>query len=127
MLATVHHEIDIDLKLVDGSRHAVPRNIPNPMFQGETVHYRSEHGQVTVVFDEPDRSVPPSSFHSPYLDPNGKEKKEIRSSEDPITLSNVGTFLGKCFITPTGMSAQIGWRADSPKSGGDHVVKAHGT
>jgi len=117
------HEIDVNLEMhSDGFTHAVPRNIPEIMFQGETVHYRSTDGEVSIEFSERDLSHAGSSFCSPFLDTNGGEKTVISSTEGPIKLSNRGIFFCHCFITPPG-GAKIGWSPDSPLSGGNTVVK----
>lgn len=119
-------EIDVDLvKDSAGNQHAVPRVIPNPMFVGKTVHYRSTRGEVTIEFNDLDLSDPPSPFHSPFLDANGKEKTVISSTEGPIPLSNKGKFFCRCFITPPGQpaAARIGWTPNSPGSGGNHEVR----
>src|SRR5580704_4666930 len=100
-MPTADHEIDIKLeKHADGILHAVPKNIPLPMFVGETVHYRSWDGEVSIEFNDLDLSDARSPCHSPFLDPNGNELRVVKSTDDPTKLSNRGIFFGHCFVTP---------------------------
>lgn len=118
------HEVDIDLKQDANGRHAVPQNIPAILHVGETVHYRSKDGLVTITFDDVD-GTGQSSFRSPFLDTQGNEKTTISSSDGPIAVSNRGDFFCHCFITPPTPPGQqpIGWGPNSPLSGGNHVVR----
>jgi hypothetical protein len=123
---TADYEIDVNLeKDSDGILHAIPRNIPEIMFQGKTAHFRSMDGEVTIEFNESDLSDAHSTFHSPFLDLSGNQKTVISSMDGPIPLSNKGIFFCHCFITPPGSlpAARIGWGPNSPQSGGNAVVK----
>src|SRR5258708_4104058 len=93
-----------------GKKHSVPE-IPAIMKFGESVHYRSDDAEVTIEFLD---NGPPS------LDLNGNEKTVITSEEPPIMLSKRGIFTCRCFITPPGATARIGWLPDDPSSGGNH-------
>ena len=97
----------------DGKKHSVPE-IPGFMRVKEFVHYRSDDGDVTIEFVE---------NGSPFLDLNGNVKTVITSKEPPIMLSNPGLFTCRCFITPPGATARIGWLPDDPGSGGNHDVR----
>jgi hypothetical protein len=117
-------EIFID-RVVDQQRneHAVPRGIPNPMFVGDTVEYKSSAGDlVTIKFDEPDKSSPASLLRSPFNDPTGNEKTVVSSTDGKITVSNRGIFVSHCFLKAPGQP-EIGWGPNSPQSGGNHEVK----
>jgi hypothetical protein len=106
--------------------HAVPRDIPNPMHQGDTVEYLSGRvgDLVTIVFDQPDMADPPSLFQSPFLDSNGHEKRVVKSTDGAIPVSNRGRFFCKCFLTSSEKThPDIGWAPNSPQSGGNHEVK----
>ena len=116
-----NHEVDVDLKKDSNGLHAVPRNIPAIVHVGETVHYSSKDGLVTITFDNVD-STGQSTLHSPFLDSNGNEKRSISSTDGPIAASNKGDFFCHCFITPPGQQP-IGWGPNSPLSGGNHVVR----
>lgn len=118
------HKIFVD-RVVDQqqNQHAVPRNIPNPMFVGDTVEYLNTDGDlVRITFDEPDKANPPSSLHSPFLDSTGKEKTEVLSTDGKLTVSNPGIFFCHCFLTAPGQK-EIGWGPNSQLSGGNHEVK----
>ncbi|SRR5216683_6362460 len=124
-MSTIANAVKADLEIVanlvqdkNGQQHAVP-NIPLIMKFGETVHYSSADGEVTIEFRD-DNNLPSLS---PFLDPNGSEKIEISSNEPPIKLSKRGQFFCHCFITPPG-KARIGWdKLNSPQSGGNHDVQ----
>jgi len=120
------HVIDVDL-VEDGQKqkHAVPRNIQNPMFVGDTVKYQSRDGLVTVEFKELDLSPAHSLLHSPFADSSGKEITVITSANGALPLTNKGIFFCRCFITPPGQpaAARIGWTPNSPGSGGNHDVR----
>jgi hypothetical protein len=103
----------------NGQQHAVLPDIPKSMINGETVHYSSADGEVTIEFRD-DNNLPSLS---PFLEPNGSVKTVITSAEPPITLSKRGHFFCHCFITPPG-KARIGWdKLNSPQSGGNHDVQ----
>jgi|SRR5947209_17939193 len=113
------HEIHAKLVTDKDGQHAVPE-IPALMKVGETVHYSSADGEVTIEFRD-DNNLPSLS---PFLNPNGSEKIEISSNEPPLILSKSGTFTCRCFITPPGRNAAaIGWRPGDPLSGGNHIVQ----
>ncbi len=124
-MSTIANAVKADLEIVanlvpdnNGQQHAVP-NIPTVMKFGETVHYSSPDGEVTIEFRD-DNNLP---SRSPFLNPNGSEKTEISSNEPPIKLSKTGQFFCHCFITPHG-KARIGWdKLNSPQSGGNHDVQ----
>jgi hypothetical protein len=97
----------------DGKKHSVPE-IPAIMRVKEFVHYRSDDGDVTIEFVE---------NGSPFLDLNGNVKTVITSKEPPIMLSNPGVFTCRCFITPPGATARIGWLPGDLVSGGNHDVR----
>jgi len=106
------YEIPVRLQ----GEHAIP-DIPSSMQVGETVHYTSNDGSVTVEFRE---------NGSPFIDDAGSEKTVVSSTELPVKLSKAGTFTCRCFITPLGKTnaERIGWDpVKSPQSGGNHVVK----
>jgi hypothetical protein len=107
------HEIFAKLVTDQSGQHAVPV-LPAFMKVGETVHYGSDAGEVTIEFSE---------NGSPFLDINGNVKTVITSKESPIKLSKKGNFTCRCFITPPGATAAIGWRLDDPSSGGNHDVR----
>jgi hypothetical protein len=100
-------DYEILVKLQDGG--AVP-NLPAFMKVGETVHYKSDDGEVTIEFHE---------NGSPYLNADGSEKTEVSSNEPPTELKKRGNFTCHCFITPP----RIGWRAGYPAFGGNHEVR----
>jgi hypothetical protein len=103
-------DYEILVKLQKG--YAVPK-IPAIMKVGETVHYKSNDGAVTIKFPV---------NHSPFLNRNGNQKIKITSKEGPIKLSKKGKFTCRCFITAPGMPT-TGWNPDSPQSGGNFEVR----
>lgn len=124
MEPTADYQIDIDLKQkANGTKYAVPRLMPDVMYVGKTVLYRSADGDVRIEFHDLDISDAHSSFHSPYVDPNDNERTIVTSLEPPITLAQKGTFIGRCYVTPPGQQTAFGWSTDNPESGGNHVVK----
>src|SRR5258705_4613121 len=92
--ATAHHEILVTLQ----KGGPVP-NIPPSMKVGETVHYKSDDGEVTIEFHKDG---------SPFLNLDGSEKNEVTSHEPPVKLNKAGKVTCRCFITPPGGSP-IGW------------------
>jgi hypothetical protein len=125
-MQTATHEIDVKLVKDATGSHAVPQNIPQVMHPGETVHYRplNTNGEVTIEFSDVSTSSVPPGLRSPFLDPNGngQEKTEISSKEGPITVTNLGIFFCRCFITEPGKD-KVGWGPNSLQSGGNHEVK----
>jgi hypothetical protein len=111
--AKANHEIHAKLVTDKDGQHAVPE-IPANMKIGETVHYSSDAGDVRIEFLD---------NGSPFLDLNGSDKTEITSNDLPIKLSKTGIFTCRCFITPPGAAAAIGWRLGDPLSGGNHDVQ----
>ena len=113
------HEIHAKLVTDKDGQHAVP-DIPKSMKVGEFVHYSSDDGagndagEVTIQFFD---------NGSPFLDLNGNMKTVITSNDPPIELTKTGSFTCRCFITPPGAAAAIGWRHGDPLSGGNHDVQ----
>src|SRR5262249_6146146 len=80
---------------------------------GDTVHYSSNQGTVTMVF---------MVNGSPFLDVNNYEMIVVTSAAPPLAVQKDGQFTARCFITlPTGIT--VGWGPNYPNYGGDHVVK----
>jgi hypothetical protein len=81
---------------------------------GETVHYDSRDGEVTIEFRD---------NGSPFADGNGNPKLVLSSNDPPEKLVKAGTFTCRCFIKPANSPVRIGWDPQrSPQSGGNHVV-----
>lgn len=101
--------------------HAIPAIPPtppdnSPLVHGQTVHYFSDDGEVTIEF---------VVNGSPFQDANGNDIRVISSNDPPRVLTKVGTFMCHGFITPPGTTTRIGWDpVKSPElSGGNHVVR----
>jgi hypothetical protein len=117
-----HHEILVTLQdaVPSGNpelkKEVVP-HIPKIMYVGETVNYKSDDGTgqdagvVTIKFPD----------HSPYLNPDKSEKKEVTSNDPQLELKVEGIFMGRCYITYKGV--EYGWGPYTPRAGGNHVVK----
>ena len=103
-----HYEIPVMLQ--DGG--AIP-HIPAVLKFGDTVHYKSKDGEVTMEFLD---------NGSPYLDLNGNQVTTVTSNDPPLELKVRGVFTSRCFITPPG-GTPIGWSAEYPESGGNHDVR----
>jgi hypothetical protein len=104
------HEINVVLQ----NGNAVP-SLPARMNLGQTVHYSSNDGPVTILFVD---------NGSPFTDANGDEITVITSAAPPLFLSKPSAtgFTCRCFITlPTGMT--VGWGPNFPKGGGNQIVK----
>jgi hypothetical protein len=102
------HEILVTLK----DKEVVP-HMPHFMKLGETVHYKSKDGKVTIEFVD---------NGSPYEYLNGREKKKVTSKEPPLKLKKKGIFTGRCYIkTPEG--EEYGWGPHYHASGGNHDVR----
>jgi hypothetical protein len=87
--AKADHEIPVTLR----KNNPVPK-VPKNMKIGETVHFKSNNGEVVTI-----------KFHahqSPFLNRNGNEKLKITSKEKPIKLSKKGKFSFDCLLTPDG-------------------------
>jgi hypothetical protein len=117
--AKATHEIHAKLVTDKDGEHAVP-DIPKSMRVGETVHYSSDDGagndagEVMIQFFD---------NGSPFLNQDGSPKTEIDSNDPPLELKLKGNFTCRCFITPPGAAAAIGWRVGDPLSGGNHDVQ----
>jgi hypothetical protein len=96
------HEIPVTLQ-----NGYVVSKAPANMKVGQTVHYTSDDGEVTIEFRD---------NGSPFLDDKGREKLVITSKEPPIELSKDGDFTYRCFIT-------IGWAPNNPGAGGNMIVR----
>ena len=103
-------DYEILVKLQNG--HPVPK-VPADMKVGETVHYKSNDGAVTIKFH---------AHKSPFLNRNGNEKLKITSKEPPIKLSKKGKFSFDCSITPPGKLHPFVSSKNGPYPGGDMDV-----
>ena len=143
----VHFVIEVTLEQDDDAPkpYPVPRNIPQEMHRGDTVSYESPDGEVTVNFDEPDKSVHRlKQYHSPFVDAHGDEIRTVTSKDDPVQVGNRGKYFGKCSITVTKMTSRSRsqrmanttgmprkplkpgryiWSIKTPEAGGNHIVK----
>ncbi len=114
-----HYEIPVSLEPGPPAQpgpHAIPTIPPLPgMDHGQTVHYFSNNGEVTVEF---------VVNGSPFQDADGNDITVISSNDAPLVLTKTGTFTCRCFVTPPGTTVRIGWDpVNSPQSGGNHVVR----
>src|SRR4051812_28362547 len=104
-----HHQFEITL--TGGSpRLALP---PKTMIvdTGDTVEFVCKDGSVRVLFDiSPFSQFPKEDIHD----------GEIRKIKD---VAKEARFPGKCFVTPPGGAAVIGWTEQDKRSGGDVVVR----
>ena len=85
--AKADHEILVTLR----NHQPVPK-VPKNMEVGQTVHFKSNNGEVVTITFQP--------HHSPFLNSNGNEKLKITSKEKPIKLSKKGKFSFDCLLTP---------------------------
>ena len=126
----VHFEIDATLeKGSHGSQYTVLRNIPRFLRVGDTVRYRSNDGEVTVRFDQLDKSPAHSANHSPFVDSDQKEIRVVTSKDGRVKVGNKGKYFANCSIkitTPTGRMQEIRYDEDAPPACGNHVVKGPG-
>jgi hypothetical protein len=106
--AKADYEILVTLK----NGYPVPR-VPDNMKVGETVHYKSNDGAVTIKFH---------AHQSPFLNRNGNEKLKITGKEPPIKLSKKGKFSFNCLITPPGGVKPLTWPKNSSYPGGNMDV-----
>ena len=112
----MNHEVEVQL-LPAAPGQPVPHThiaLPESMSLHDTVHYRSDAGDVTIVFLGDD---------SPFLDANNNAVTLITSAAPPLPLQKRGQFTCRCFITlPTGIT--VGWVIgdNPPQGGGIHVV-----
>src|ERR1700692_1620390 len=84
------HEIHVMLQ----KNGYVVSTAPANMKVGQTVHYSSDDGEVTIEFRD---------NGSPFLDYNGREKLVITSKEPPKNLRRNGIFTSRCSIKIAGL------------------------
>jgi hypothetical protein len=110
-------DADYEIHVTLSGEQVVPQ-IPSSLNRGETVHYNSDDGtgrdagEVTIKFLD---------NGSPYRNLDGSPKLEISSKDPPLTLSEVGIFTGRCYITWKGK--EYGWSPNYPAAGGNHDVR----
>lgn len=105
---------DHEIKVVLQNGNAVP-SLPATMSLGQTVHYSSNDGPVTILFVD---------NGSPFTDASGDEITVITSAAPalPVSKSSSTGFTCRCFVTlPTGMT--VGWGPKFPSGGGNLIVK----
>jgi hypothetical protein len=99
-----HHEITVKLEKGDDPEHSGPNavpNVPGDMAVGDTVHYSSNDGVVTIEF---------FVNGSPFQNADGSEMQVISSNDPPLVLMKASnpSFTCRCFITQPGKTERIG-------------------
>ena len=107
------HEIEV--RIVGPDAIPLPKIEDIKMNVGETVRYSSPHGEVKIVFPGQ------SPFRNDNLAGTEVPGSVILTLQQGMADNGLSSFLGRCFVTPSG-GTPVGWRSDPSQSGGDHHV-----
>jgi hypothetical protein len=108
-MPTADHEIDLKIQTgPDGKPYAVLLNMPTQMKMGETVHFRSADGLVTVKYNKRDQDVPPSKFRSPFVHDGTDHRRRWSKAQIPPEAVPCGQFF-RCLFHHASRWASPGW------------------